>query len=164
MSLFVFAKLILPYRIMRPVQTFAFQSSKEIFHCSIIVGTTWTGHGRRKVIFLAQVKVCFGCVLRPLVTMEDESISGLFLYQRISDSIRYKGRGHIIPNTPCQYRTSAQIQYCTHVEHSARNGYIGNIGYPELVGLLLQKLSVQQIVVLECSLFVACIRCPAPDL
>lgn len=50
---------------------------------------------RENVVRLRQVKVCFECVLRPLVTVECESISGLFLFQGFTDGIRDQRRNHI---------------------------------------------------------------------
>ncbi len=69
------------------VQAFRFQGAKEIFHRRIVVRTSGAGHGRRNVVCLRQVEVCFGCVLRPLVTVEGESISDLFLLQSLTDGV-----------------------------------------------------------------------------
>ena len=62
------------------VQTFRFQSTEEIFHRRIVVRTSVAGYRRRNVVCLCQVEVCFGGILRPLVTVECESISDLFQF------------------------------------------------------------------------------------
>ena len=64
---------------MRTIQTFSFQGSEEILHRSVIIGTAGAGHRGRNVVCFRQVEVCLGSVLRPLVTVECESISDLFL-------------------------------------------------------------------------------------
>ena len=61
------------------VQSFRFQGAEEIFHRCVVIGASTAGHRRQNVVCLCQVEVCFGGVLRPLVTVEGESISDLFL-------------------------------------------------------------------------------------
>lgn len=63
------------------IKTFGLKGSEEIFHRSAVVRAAESGHRRLKVIFLTQVKVCLRGVLRPLVAVEGNSISGhLFLH------------------------------------------------------------------------------------
>ena len=62
------------------VQAFRLQGAEEIFHRRVVVRASRAGHRRRNVVCLCQVEVCFGGVLRPLVTVEGESISDLFLF------------------------------------------------------------------------------------
>ena len=149
---------------MRSIQTFGFKRAKEILHSSVVIRTTRARHGWREVVFLTQVKVCFGCVLRPLVAVECESTSDLFLYHSISDSICHKRRRHIVANAPCQHRTSTQIQYCAHIKHSTLKRNVCDICHPELIRLLLTELPVKQILILKCVLLVMSIWSPAPDL
>ena len=70
----------------------------------------------------------------------------------------------IISNAPCQYYTSAQIQYCTHIKHSTLKGNVCDVCHPELIGFLLMELPVKQILILKCVLFVMSKWSPAPDL
>lgn len=103
------------------VQAFGFQGAEKIFHRSIVVGAARAGHGRRNVVFLSQVEVCLGRVLRPLVTAECESTSDLFLFQSLTDRVCDQRRRHIGADLPCQNNLTAQVQYCAHVQHTAGN-------------------------------------------
>jgi len=52
--------------------------AEEILHDGIIPTVTTSGHGRGNVEFLKQGKIRLGSVLKPLVTMEEQSMSDHF--------------------------------------------------------------------------------------
>ena len=106
------------------------------------------------MVFLSQVEVCFGRVLRPLVTVEGESTSDLFMFQSLADGVRYQGRRHIGADLPCQNNLTAQVQYRTHIQHAAGNRNVGDICHPELIWFRLVKAAIQQIGLLVNSLLV----------
>ena len=97
------------------------------------------------MICLRQVEVRLGCVLRPLVTVEGKSTSDLFLLQGLTNGVRSKSRGHVGADFPRK----------DDLQHIARNRNIGNVRHPELIGLYLIKVSVQQIWVLMNRLLVS---------
>ena len=101
------------------------------------------------MVFLSQVEVCLGSVLRPLVTVEGESISDLFLSQCLANGIRHEGRGHIGADLPCKNDLSTQVQNGAHIQHTAWNRDIGDIRHPEFIGLQLVKIAVEQVGILE---------------
>ena len=139
---------------MSAVQTFRFQGSEEILHSSVVVRAARTGHGRGNMVSLSQVEVCLGCVLRPLVTVERESTSDLFLFQSLADGICDQRGRHIGANLPCQYNLSAQVQHGAQIQHAARNRNVGDVRDPELIRLHLVKATVQQIGILVNGLLV----------
>ena len=110
------------------VQAFGFQGAEEVFHRSIVVGAARAGHGRRNMVFLSQVEVCLGRVLRPLVTGECESTSDLFLFQSLTDRVCDQRRRHIGADLPHQNNLTAQVQHCAHVQHTAGNRNVSKGG------------------------------------
>ena len=77
--------------------------------------------------------------------MERESISDLFSFQRLTDGVRNQRGRHISADLPRKDGLSTQIQYSAHVQHAARNRDVGDVRYPELIGLRLIEVPIQQI-------------------
>ena len=107
------------------------------------------------MVCLRQVEVCLRCVLRPLVTVEDKSISDLFSLQSFANGICNERRTHIRTHFPRKNNLAAQIQHSAHVQHFARNRNIGDVRHPELVGRCLIETSIQKIWILMNGLPVA---------
>ena len=100
------------------------------------------------MVCLHQVEVCLRCVLRPLVTVECESTSDLFSFQSLTDGVCNQGGRHISADLPRKDGLSTQIQHSAHVQHAARNRDVGDVRYPELIGLGLMEVPIQQIGIL----------------
>lgn len=145
------------------VQTFRFQGAEEVFHRGIVVGAAGAGHGRGHIIFLNQVEVCLGRVLRALVTVECKSASDLFSLQSLVNCVGNKGGQHLRTNLPRQYNLSAQVQDSAYIQHPSRNRDIGDIRHPELVEPRLIELAIQQIRVPVNRLLVTGVRLAAAN-
>lgn len=133
---------------MSTIPTLRFGRTKEIFHGRIVVRISRTGHGGLKVVFFAEVEVCSGSILRPLVTVEGESISDFFCYQGVSDHLCDQRCSHVASNAVSRYHSPTKIHDCIHVQHTLRCRNISNICCPKAIGLALLKGTLQQIRVL----------------
>lgn len=140
---------------METIQAFRFQNTEGVFHRSVVAGTARAIHQGRNVIFLSRAGVRVGGVLRPLVTVEGELPSDLFLFQRLANCICNKRKSHIGADLPRQDDLAAQVQDRTRVQHAAGSRDVGDIRAPELIRICLVETAVQQIGVLMNSLLVA---------
>lgn len=96
--------------------------------------------------------------------MEGESTSDLFCNQSIPDRLCDQRCRHIAANAVGQYHTPAKVQDRTQVQHALRCGNIGNVGYPESIGLTLFKGPLQQVRIFVHTLFELRICSSPPDL
>lgn len=126
---------------------FFLKMGKEVFGWGIIPAVAAARHGQRDVILSRQDLIGVRSVLRPLVTVQDQSIRDLFVFLSLLNGLR--NQGNIIApmqNMPHD-KTIEEILDDGQKSPAVLQADVGNVSDPFLVGSLGHKVPLQNIVV-----------------
>ena len=127
---------LLERRVLDSADGFFFEMSKEVLHGSIVPAIPASGHGRRDVILISEEMIRMGCVLMPLVTVEDDSISDLFFILGIFDHLGDQTDRVVSFELMSNNETIIEILDGSEVGPALLGVDIGDVGDPFLVGAI----------------------------
>ena len=134
-------------RYLCPVNALCFENREEIFSQSIIIRIATSWHWRRNVVSFSQVEIRLRSVLKPLVTVELQLSSDLFLSLGSSDRIQDK---IYVLNSwcfVCDYAAVIKVTYNRKIQKSLRGLYVWYVCYPLLIRSVSVKITVKKIIV-----------------
>ena len=137
-------------------QSFFFQVSEEVLHRSIVPAIGAARHGGREGILLSKDKVGLGCVLMPLVAMEDQLGSDVFVLDGFLDGLVHQGLRVFLPEFMSHDEAIEQVLDGGEVAPALLGGDEGNIRDPFLIRVCSGEVTVEHILVpMVCSQFVS---------
>ena len=122
-------------------EIFFLEVREEIFSWGIVPTVATSRHGRDDVILLHKdIMIRLGCVLVPLVTMEDQSIRDLFVFFGLLQSAEHERDIIAFMNDMPDNKTIEEILDDGQEVPAFLSADIGNIGDPFLVGCMGDKV------------------------
>lgn len=136
-------------------QVFFLEMTKEILHGSIVPTISSARHGGSNAILLSKdIMIRLRSVLVPLVTVEDKSISDLFLLHGLVYGMSDQTNRILFGEVTGNDKAIEEILDCREIAPALLGHDIGNIGDPLLVGAGCHKISLEYIGVgVVCSEF-----------
>ena len=127
------------------VDAFRFQNGEEVFGQSVIIGIPASLHGRRNPVFLSQLKVRLGSILKALVTVELQLCSDLLI--SLSNTNGVKNKTDCLLCTGLVGDNAVVIEVADHreVKEALSGTDVRNVCYPLLVGPIRSEVPVEQI-------------------
>ena len=131
--------------VLDPADGFFLEMPKEIFHRGIIPAFTSFGHRGGDVILVSKDKIRLRCVLKSLVTVEDQSSSDLFFFLSLFDRFGDQADGVIAIKLMSYNETILEILNGGEIGPALLGMDVGHISDPPLVGVVGCEISIQYI-------------------